>query len=303
MRRIETMTRYRFAANLMIAQAVLFTAETASIHQIGSRLSVMQLALLRGAGGVVLALFLAGKLRVAVMRTRQLFLQLLRGAVSLVYLWVMMYSFAQMPFADATAISYTQAAYIALLSMLILHEQVGRDRWLAATLGIAGALLIVKPAFASWNGAYLVALLGTSLNGLAFVLNRYLQREDSEATTMFYTNAVTVLGNLPVLFMAGLPNPNLLQWLPGVLILGPMGMYAGIVAVRHANASALGPYTLSRLVLGVLGGIIIFHELPDIPSALGAAAILSGCMLSSGIFSRWIRGSTAGHSPGAPVRA
>src|SRR5580698_5605632 len=220
------MPPYRFAVCLMITQAVLFTAETAAVHQIGSRLSVMHLALLRGAGGVVLALCLAGKFGVAVLRTRQLSLQLLRGAVSLLYLWVMMYSFTRMPFADATAISYTQAAYIALFSMLILHEQVGRERWLAAAIGIAGALLIVKPAFAGWSGVYFVALLGTGLNGLAFVLNRYLQREDSEATTMFYTNAVAVLGNAPALFMAGLPNSDVLPWLPGVLVLGPIGMYA-----------------------------------------------------------------------------
>ena len=64
------MPPYRFAACLMITQAVLFTAETAAVHQIGSRLSVMQLALLRGAGGVVLALCLAGKFGVAVLRTR-----------------------------------------------------------------------------------------------------------------------------------------------------------------------------------------------------------------------------------------
>jgi drug/metabolite transporter (DMT)-like permease len=265
----------------MIAQGVLFAAETAIIHHIGSRASVMQLALIRGTAGLVLAVALARNLGFAVMRTNQLPLQLLRGGVALVYLWVMIYSFSHLPFADATAISYTQAAYIAVFSVLILREPVTGLGWAAAAVGIVGALFIAKPAFAAWNTAYLVALFGTSLNGLGFVLNRYLQRKDTEATTMFYTNLIPVLANVPVLTMIALPDPETLLWMPGIFFFGPIGMYLGIVAVKHANASMLGPYTLLRLIIGVFGGVVIFHELPDIYSAFGAVLILAGCMLSS----------------------
>ena len=185
----------RLAIRLMIAQAVLFAAETAIIHQIGSRASVMHLALIRSASGLLLAFVLARHIGLAVLRTRQLSLQLFRGGVSLLYLWVMIYSFGHLPFADATAISYTQTAYIAVFSVWILGETVSRSRWGAAALGIFGALLIAKPAFAGWSSAYLVALVGTGLNGLSFVLNRYLQREDSQATTMLYSNLIPVLAN------------------------------------------------------------------------------------------------------------
>jgi drug/metabolite transporter (DMT)-like permease len=275
------MSSEHLATRLMIAQAALFAAETGIIHQIGAHASVMQLALARGAAGVALALILARQTGFAIVRTRQFPLQLLRGGVSLLYLWVMIYSFAHLPFADATAISYTQAAYIAAFSVLILGETVTRTRWAAATLGIAGALLIAKPSFAGWNIVYLFAVFGAGLNGLAFVLNRYLQREDTQGTTMFYTNLVVVLGSMPALGMAGPPTSAMLAWLPGILLFGPIGMYVGIVALRHANASVLAPYTLLRLVVAVLGGIIVFHELPDLFSALGAVLILASCLFPS----------------------
>jgi drug/metabolite transporter (DMT)-like permease len=296
------MNARRFAVQLMVAQGVLFAAETAAIHQIGSHASFMQLALLRGGGGVVLAVAMARHAGIAVFRTSQPGLQALRGTVTLLYMWVMIYSFAHMPFADATAISYTQAAYIAIFSVVILGETVTRMRWGAAALGIAGALLIAKPAVASWNSVYVLALLGTSLNGLAFVLNKYLQRQDTEATTMFYTNLVTVLGNLPALVMTGLPAPEILVWLPGLIVLGPVGMYLGIVAVRHANASMLGPYTLLRLVIGILAGVLIFHELPDILSACGAALILASCVISAGVkIPRLVPRRAAAGGAGAPA--
>src|SRR4029079_9601043 len=128
----------RLAVRLMIFQAALFAAETAAIHQIGSQIPLMLIALIRGAAGVVLALVIARTCRLGVLKTRRPGLQLLRGGISLCYLWVMIYSFRHLPFADATAISYTQAAYIAAFSMLILGERVGWGRWAAAGLGIAG---------------------------------------------------------------------------------------------------------------------------------------------------------------------
>ena len=163
----------------MIGQAILFAIETAMIHHIGLRGSAMQLALLRSGAGVTLVAFLSETTGWSVMKTDQLPLQLLRGLVSALYLWVLIYSFAHMPFADATAISYTQAAYIVLaFSALILNERVTTLRWIATAIGIVGALLIIKPAFLDRNVVYLVVLLGTSLNGLACVLNKYLQRPE-----------------------------------------------------------------------------------------------------------------------------
>ena len=63
------MTNRRLAVGLMIAQAILFAVETAMIHHIGSRGSVMQLALLRSGGGVMLVGFLAWKTRWSVLKT------------------------------------------------------------------------------------------------------------------------------------------------------------------------------------------------------------------------------------------
>src|SRR5262249_2185805 len=111
-------------------------------------------ALLRSLAGVTLVGLLAWNSGWSVIKTNQLPLQLLRGFVSVLYLWVLMYSFAHIPFADATAISYTQAAYVAVFSALILNERITGLRWIATAIGTVGALLIVKPAFLDRNIVY-----------------------------------------------------------------------------------------------------------------------------------------------------
>src|SRR5947208_2113295 len=100
---------------------------------------------------------------------------------------------------------------------------------------------------------------------------------------MFYSSLVPVLGNLPVLFFAELPPLETVSWLPGLLVLGPLGVYAGIAAVRQANAAMLGPYTLLRLLIAFVAAIIIFGEFPDLFSSFGAALIIASCLLASGI--------------------
>ena len=97
---------------------------------------------------------------------------------------------------------------------------------------------------------------------------------------MFYVNAAAVVCNLPVIVTTTLPEPEVWPWLSGVLIFGPIGMYFGMVAVRHASASSLGPYTLLRLVIASIGGIALFDEVPDLLSWLGIAAILLSCLLA-----------------------
>lgn len=271
------------AIGLMIGQAILFAVETGMIHHMGSRSSAMQLALLRSVAGVTLVGLLAGNTGWSILKTEQLPLQLLRGLVSVAYLWVLLYSFAHMPFADATAISYTQAAYIAVFSALILSEGVTTLQWVATIIGTVSAILIIRPAFLNHDLVYIVALLGTSFNGLAFVLNKYLQRPggDSELTTMFYVNTVAIVCNLPVLGTSTLPRPVVWPWLSGVLIFGPVGMYLGMLAVRYASASSLGPYTLLRLIVAVIWGIVLFREIPDLIGWLGIVGILSSCLMSS----------------------
>ncbi len=273
----------RLAINLIVGQGIFFLVETAMVHHLGGRIPIVQLALLRATGGVVIATAIAWSSS-ASLRTKQIKLHLFRGGVALGYLWVLMYSFGTLPFADATALSYTQVAYITVFSALILRESVVLRRWMATAVCLTGALLIAQPSFHDWNVSYFLVLGGTSLNGLTFVLNRYAQQQDNEVTTMFYVNLVSAIGGFCLIpaFSAPIeiPDTSAALWLSGVFLFGPLGVYLGIVAVKHAEASTLAPYTLVRLVVGVLSGFLVFHETPALPSIFGAMLILISCALA-----------------------
>jgi len=268
----------RIGIALILIQQLLFTLDTAAIHCLAGSVSLWQLGLFRSIGGLVLALCLAPSIGWAVIRTHHPILQLLRATVTVAYAWVLVYSFAVMPFADATAIGYTQAVYVVLLAPLLLGEIAGSRRFLAVFIGIFGALMVVKPGFSQASPIYIAVLAGTSLNALAMILTKYLQREDSAVTVMLYVNVACIVTFLPGV-ADPLPAANTWPWLAVICIAGPLGMYAGILAVRYADVSTLAPYAYVRLVLAMAGAMLVFGEMPDLVSITGVVCIVIACVL------------------------
>lgn len=264
---------------LIVAQAAFFFADTAVLHVIGGSASIMQVALLRSFGGLVLVAALSWRAGWSVLRTSILPLQLLRGASSVLYLWIMVYSFAGMPLTDATAISYLQAPYLVLFAALILGERPRGVQWIAAGLSVTGAMFIIRPAFGEIGPIYWIAAAGTGLNAFAFILTKLLERRDSALTVMLYVNLIGVLCNLPCLAGTALPAPHVWPWLAAGALLGPAGMYFGILAVRATDVSVLAPYTYVRLLLVLALGGPLFGNTVDAVGMIGGLCIFAGCLL------------------------
>jgi len=263
---------------LALGQQVMFAAETVIVHRIGASLSLTQIAVLRSIGGLLLVGVLARGYRPSMLRTGQLWLQVARGLTSAGYLAVFAYSFTTLPLADATALSYASALYMVLLAPLILGERVGAKRWIAAGVGLCGALLIVKPGFQTFSWAYFAVLAGTSLNGLATVLTKLLERRDSPLTVMLYLNLIGVACFAPGA-VHGASTAQVSPLMLGLLILGPLGQFLGIVALRYADVSTIAPTTYARLILASWAAWLIFGEAIDPWSLIGAVIITASCAL------------------------
>src|SRR5438045_5288472 len=101
----------RLAINLIVGQGIFFLVETAMVHHLGGRIPILQLALLRATGGVVIATAIAWSSS-ASLRTKQIKLHLFRGGVALDDVWLVMYSLGSLCVAVATALLCQQLASI-----------------------------------------------------------------------------------------------------------------------------------------------------------------------------------------------
>ena len=57
------------------------------------------------------------------------------------------YALALLPLAEATVIQYLHPVFTALLAALLLRERAGAGLLLSLALGVAGVLLVARPAF------------------------------------------------------------------------------------------------------------------------------------------------------------
>ena len=224
--------------------------------------AIMLPAILMGRGGNVLA-------------TRRPGIQVLRGiglvASSLFFIWGLSY----LPIAEASATAFIAPMFVTCLSILMLSEKVGVRRWIATTVGLIGVLIVVRPGTSAFHPAAFFPIVSALGWAFALVLTRQIAGVDRPVTTMAWSAIVGLVllsGLVPFFWVA----PTWQQVGIGVLIgaSSTLGHWIVVLAYRHADASVLAPFTYSQLVWVSLLGFIMFAEIPDRWTVLGASIII-----------------------------
>ena len=190
-----------------------------------------------------------------------------------------------LPLADATAVNFAAPLLSVAAAALVLKEAVGPRRWLGVGLGLAGVLLAVRPPFITGEApphpAYLLPLGSALLFALYAILTRKLAGRDDPRTTILYTSvAATAAFSLVLPFVWVWPNA--LEWL-ALVSLGVIGGAShGLLVLAYARApvSLLAPLSYTQLVWAGIAGWLVFGQLPDRWTLMGAAVIFAGGLLA-----------------------
>lgn len=165
------------------------------------------------------------------------------------------------------------------LAGAFLGEFIGVRRWIAAAIGFTGTLVILRPGSGVFELAALIPLLSALGFAIFSVLTRRISRQDSFATNMLHMGffgavAITLLG------LPGWVSPSPAQW--GLIaVLSMTGVVAQLLllqALKVATAATLQPFNYSLLVFATLIGLLVFGELPDTWTVVGACLVIAGGM-------------------------
>lgn len=236
---------------------------------------VMQIVWARYAfQAVPLMLVLAPRLP-RLMRTTRLGMQLMRSALLLGATVTFIYGLKRLPLTEASTILFLAPLIVTALSVPMLGERVGPRRWMAVAAGFAGAMIIIRPAGEVVNLWAAFPLATAFLYALYMVTTRQLSRTDSSLTTLVYTGLVGTLvmsAIVPFDWVA----PDAWGWVLMVAlgVMGSLNHFALILAFRAAPAAVISPFDYSRLIWATMLGYVIFGNLPDGWTVLGAAVIV-----------------------------
>ncbi len=181
-----------------------------------------------------------------------------------------------LPLADCVVIAFVSPLLVTMLSAPLLGESVGRHRWTAVLLGFVGVMVVMRPGIAIFDWVSILPLITALFYAGVQISTRILGRTDGALTTLLYSSAGgVIMCTIGVLFFW--VTPSLEQWLVLVWLgfLGAVGHYFMIKAFEIAPASLLAPFDYTTLIWATLLGFVIFGDLPDGWTVMGAIIIMS----------------------------
>jgi drug/metabolite transporter (DMT)-like permease len=261
---------------------LLFACMDAGSKQLAVSYPIVQILWLRFASLLAIAAWLArrrgGNMA---LRTRHFWLQAARSLLLVTEIGLFILTISRLPLADAHAILAVTPLLVTALSVPLLRERVGIRRWSAIGVAFVGMLIILRPGLGAIYPMAPLALLCALMFALYQILTRIVSRDDSPMTTLFYTAAVGTVG-LSLIGPFYWTTPDGRGWALFALVacLGAGGHFLLIKALQLAPASVLQPFSYTTLIWATLVGFVVFGNLPDVPTVLGAAIIAA-----SGIYS------------------
>jgi drug/metabolite transporter (DMT)-like permease len=178
------------------------------------------------------------------------------------------------PLADATAINFVTPLLVTALSVPLLREKVGIRRWTAVGIGFLSVLIIIRPGPGMAHWAVVLPLGSAVAFALYQIMTRQLAAIDSWPTTLFYS-AIVGVGLTSLVVPFGWVAPDWQGWL-GFAGLGVLGGASHLLLIRAftlATASTLAPFTYVQLIWAILWGVLLFANVPDLWTVLGALVI------------------------------
>ncbi len=222
---------------------------------------------------LLLALYLNQRLP-GLMRTKRLGMQLFRSLLLLVTTVMFFTGISLIPLADASAIMFVAPILVTALSMPMLGEKVGPRRWASIAIGFIGALIVIRPGGGSLQLAALFPFGAACCYAVYQVFTRSLSHSDQPLTTLAYT---ALVGAVVMCFVVPFnwQSPDADGWMMMILIglLGGISQFTLIKAFQSAPVAAVTPFSYSSLIWATLYGFLVFGDLPDLWTTVGALII------------------------------
>jgi len=184
-------------------------------------------------------------------------------------------SFRYLALADAHTIGSLSPVLVVFFSYLILREKINLATWVAIGISFFGVILIMRPGLTIFNPYLVIPLLAAFFYSLFQIATRLNAQYDDNETMLFYNGLIGVIitSILSIFFWQPLHSFSFIFF----IFLGfffCMGLFLQIKALSITPASVLAPYNYTIIVWAILFGLVVYKEIPDIFTIIGAIIIV-----------------------------
>lgn len=261
----------------MCAAWLTFSGIDASAKFLVGFFPVFQIVLLRYGGGLIYSLLLiAFKGTPSAIRTTKPLIQFIRGSILVTATAVNFVALRYLQLDQSAAIMFAIPLIVCVLSVPMLGERVGWRRWVAVLVGLSGVLIIIRPGFDGFHWAMLLVVIQAIMAAVYMILTRKVSAYDKVETSLFYTGLVGTVLVLPFGIAEWQPVTGT-TLLPALVIgfCGGLGHHLVITAHRLAPAPVIAPFGYTHIIWMTLLGYLLFNDLPDAFTIVGASIVIS----------------------------
>lgn len=194
--------------------------------------------------------------------------------------------YAFLPLATVTAVMQVGPFLGMIAGIYLFKESVGWRRWCAAFTAFSGVLLIIKPGVDAFQPIALLVLLIATVGVGRDIQSRKI---GNSAPPFVVSLATTLTGTMIALLLTPLLQPfGISAWGPWLwpdLFSFALCCLAGFfmvlantfsfLAFRAGDMSVVAPFRYFYLFFAVIGGVVIFAEIPDAISFTGMTLIVA----------------------------
>jgi drug/metabolite transporter (DMT)-like permease len=269
---------------LMCAGVACLCVNDAIAKTLTAGYSPVQILFLRNVLALPIAVLIALKLGgPASLRSYRPATHLLRGMLWLVAAGMFFTSFIYLGLAEATALIFAMPVFVTAISAVFLREPVGLRRWTAVLTGFLGVLVVVRPGFGAFQPASLLPVATALVYALLMLSARWVDPRESVWTLMLYLVGAGALLSALAVPLVWVPVRIGDLWLfAGIALFGTIGITLMTQAFRLAPAAVVAPFDYTALLWATLLGWLLWDEIPDGATWIGAAIIIA-----SGIYIVW----------------
>ncbi len=262
-------------ALFMLAGMFVFAAVDAMAKYSTDYLPSLQIVWARYLGLFLGVVFLISFRGFIIMKSRHRPLQLVRGMAAAMSATLFIIGLHYVALADAVAVTFIAPLVVTILGALVLGERVGPHRWTATVIGFLGALMVIRPGFASFHPGLIFPFIAAILFAVRQIISRHISHHDRTATTVAYTSlTATFLLTCAMPFVWTAIEPaHLFLVLAAMSLLSALGEILVIRALEVGLAVFVSPLHYTIIIWASLYGFLLFGQFPDFWTWTGAAII------------------------------
>ncbi|MDO9637444.1 MAG: DMT family transporter [Pseudotabrizicola sp.] len=261
---------------LMVLAIFCFAAMDAVAKGLIARYPVPQVIWARFAGQVLIISVLLGPRLPAMLRTRWPVLHLIRAACQLGAIGCFFSALPYIGLAEATALGDLNPVLITLGAALFLGERLGPRRIAGVVAALIGALIIIRPGLSVFTPAALLPLAAAVFYAVSALLTRHLGPQETAWTPLILGALFGMAATSVTLPFVWVPVP-MADW-PLFALIGALGTMANLFLIRSftiAQAGSVAPFAYAGLIFATGWGYILYGEVPDMPTIIGALVIVA----------------------------